>query len=292
MSVMSLDLVFNVALLIFWLRVWSGNSREFYFNPYLARLSNLTDKVFKFIEPVFFQAPVRLVALISLIFLLVFRCLLVKGESWTLGMGVFWITLDDPGWGGLLAFSFLSFAMFVLNVWTFAVVYLPSRTSSAAHTRVAIRAITYPFSAIKVERRPVVLVIAGMAIVFMLSFLTDHFRVAGPGGLEYVGDISEGGVIPHVMRVAVISVSGLLEIIAAIRTLMLVLVIGSIVSMVAGSPNIAYVCNDWIELLLGFFRRYPLRMGMIDLTPLIFFLVLDIVDGVANRIVYQIFVAI
>ncbi len=292
MSVTTWDMLFNVVLLLFWIRLWSFNRREFYFNPYLARLSNLTDKVFKFIEPVFFQASVRVVALVSLVFLLIFRCFLVKSGGWTLGMGGFWMTLHDPGFPGLLAFSFLSFAMFILNLWTFAVVYLTFNSNPAAHTRVAIRVITYPFSAIKAKHRPVVLLVAGMAIVFALDMLTNDFRGIAGGEQVIIGDLSTGGVVPYVLRLALISISGILEIILIIRTLMFVLVIGSIISMVAGSPNVAYVCNDWIELLLGFFRRYPLRLGMMDLTPLIFFFVLDITGGIVNEIVLRLFMAI
>ncbi len=291
MSVTTWDMLFNVLLLIFWVRLWPIRSREFYFNPYLSRLSSLTDKVFRFIEPVFFQAPARIVALGSLAFLIAFRCFLVKGGGWTLGMGVFWITLRDPGFFGLVAFSFLSFAMFMLNLWTFAVVYLTFNNNSAPHARGAIRVITYPFSAIKAERRPVVLLVAGMAIVFALDMLTNDFRGIAGGERVIIGDLSTGGPVQYALRLALISVSGILEIIVIVRTLMFVLIIGSIMSVVAGSPNVAYVCNDWVELFLGVFRNYPLRLGMMDLTPIIFFIALDIAGGILNGIVLRLFMA-
>jgi uncharacterized protein YggT (Ycf19 family) len=288
----ALDTLFNIFLLIFWIRIWGTEDRSYYFNPYLARLRQGTNQVFRFLEPVFFQASTKVVASVSLVLLLVFRAFLLTGDRWSLGMGRFYASVQDPGMPALLAFSFLSFAVFIVKLWAIAVIYL-SFSSDNGQARTAIRVLTHPFSALKVEHRPVVLVLAASAVVFLLNIVADNFTAAfiGGGGMR-IADLCTGQPIGCLLRLILVGISGILEIIGIIRTVVLVLIIGSLVSTFAGSAHIAYVSREWIDLFLGIFRRYPLRIGMFDLTPIVFFFVLGIAEGLLNSVIIRTFIAI
>jgi uncharacterized protein YggT (Ycf19 family) len=51
-------------------------------------------------------------------------------------------------------------------------------------------------------------------------------------------------------------------------------------------------CREWTDTLLGPLRRYPLRIGMIDLSPLIYIVVLGLVQGFLHAILLSSYVRI
>jgi uncharacterized protein YggT (Ycf19 family) len=57
--------------------------------------------------------------------------------------------------------------------------------------------------------------------------------------------------------------------------MMILLVIGSLVSLFTGSTDMAFVCKEWIDLLLGPLRRYRLQIGPLDLSPVVYIIALS-----------------
>ena len=65
--------VFNLLLLLFWIRLWSAPAKEFYFNPFLSGTVKFTDSVLAFLRPVL-NMPEQAAALVVMLFVILFRC--------------------------------------------------------------------------------------------------------------------------------------------------------------------------------------------------------------------------
>jgi len=46
------------------------------------------------------------------------------------------------------------------------------------------------------------------------------------------------------------------------------------------------LCRDWINLLLGPLRRYPVKIGMFDLSPIIFFFAIGIAHTLLMSVIF------
>ena len=46
-------------------------------------------------------------------------------------------------------------------------------------------------------------------------------------------------------------------------------------------------CREWLNMLMGPLRRYPLRIGMIDLTPIVMIIAIQIVHQVCSYILLK-----
>ena len=56
--------------------------------------------------------------------------------------------------------------------------------------------------------------------------------------------------------------------------------------MFGHSHAIMVFCREWMDLLLGPLRRYPMRLGMLDLTPLIFIILLRLVHSLLMALLW------
>jgi uncharacterized protein YggT (Ycf19 family) len=74
------------------------------------------------------------------------------------------------------------------------------------------------------------------------------------------------------------------DVLHIIRSLMIVLIIGSWVSMFTQSHALMMFCRDWIDFIIGPLRRYPLRLGPIDLTPIVMIFALELLHKVLMSI--------
>lgn len=77
------------------------------------------------------------------------------------------------------------------------------------------------------------------------------------------------------------------RILSLIQMLMIVLIIGSWASLFSTSSALMLFCKDWIDLLLGPFRRLPLRLGPVDLTPIVFYFAVGYVEQILTAILSQ-----
>jgi len=263
------DTLFNILLFIFWFRIWNEEERDVTFNPYLAPMGRASDTAVNFLRPVFFTIPPRLIAAIVLVFLIVFRSLGFRamaesrGLSWVLRLG-FDKSVVTPGILSWLVFSFESFAVFLFKIWGFSLLYLHSRRDSfVSHTTGAIHYAARPFTDFKVELRPLILLAYGIVLIFLLNMTGQKTFGLAPW------DLATPPVL--LIRFAISALAGWVSILSIVLSVMVILIIGSWVSMFTGSHSVMFFCKDWMDLILGPLRRYPLRIGMIDLSPLIFF---------------------
>lgn len=270
------DLLINVAAFLFWFRFWMPEERDIYFNPHLSSLWRFCDGTTESLRAIFFRTPARLIALSAFLFLLLFRsitffALAARNQEavWTLRLGFnqSYIPRGSPLFP-YFVFTVLSFAIFLFVFWGVALLYAGRRHSSFNHAAETLFHVSRPFSLVRVEFRPVVLLLFGFLMVF---FLTIEFM---PGGILISSDaLSPAGLAKDALS----ALRGWVEVLTVIQTFMLVLIIGSWAAMFATSPALMFFCKDWIDLLLGPLRRFPLRLGMLDLTPLLFFFALKYV---------------
>ena len=275
----SWDTLFNILLLIFWFRIWAREDRNSTFNPYIASLQRLSDAVVNFLRPVFFVLSPRMIAIVSLIFLVALRAFAAPREDmgWRLVVGFqneFRQPLGDSV-NAFLLFSILSFGMFLFKLWGLSLIFVRSGSGMRSdNTTAAFYQLARPFSNLRYEWRPGVLFIFGCLLV---------------AALDLVAGVEGGSVSFHALRCAILAMASWVSILSVVVQIVILLIIGSWVSMFTSAQNIMTFCREWMDFFLGPMRKFPLRIGMLDLTPIAFIFLLFVVEGLLMGILYNSF---
>jgi uncharacterized protein YggT (Ycf19 family) len=281
------DTLFNLLLVTFWFRVWTDESdRNVHFNPYLAPVARLSRTVLHFLEPVFLGLRPRAVALIAMLVVITFRALVAPRQAeWILTLG-----LDrQPVVGSLphiLAFSAISFGCFLFRLWGISLLFTwVGAHRSQEHPVSMLHYLSRPFSDVRIGMRPLVLLVYGAVLILLLDQFGQPARTAFglPGALSWSGDAA----VSSFFKLLILAIAAWVQLLPVLQSLMLMLIIGSWISMFTHSHGLAMLCRDWINVLLGPLRRYPIRIGMIDLSPIVFFFVI----GLAHALLMSIIVA-
>lgn len=287
MSFSTWDTLFNLLLLSFWFRFWTDdNDRNVHFNPYLAPIARLSRAVVHFIEPVFLGLKPRSVAGVAFVLILVFRALVVPRQVlWMLSIGLDRQPLN-ASLPHLLLFSVVSFACFLFRVWGVSLLFTwAGANRSHEHPAAMLHYIARPFADIRIEWRPLFLLVYAALTILVL----DRFGRPAPTGVGLPGYLTWSGpdALTSFFKLLMLALAAWVQLLPLLQSLMLLLIIGSWISMFAQSQSLAMLCRDWINLLLGPLRRYPLRIGMFDLSPIVFFFAI----GLAHAILMFILVA-
>ena len=256
------DTLFNLVALLFWFRLWVGHDRNILFNVYLAPVCWMSERVIRVLRPAFGRLPAWVIGALLTVFLLVIKALVVPQHAdWVVRFGFETRTVDTTRLITCLAFSALSFAIFLFKLWGLSMIYaggFQARTFAQASSGLYHAA--RPFSLLRPAIKPVVLLGFGLVIAILINRI---------GGWQNPPTPMMAG------RVVISSLAGFVDILAVVLSLLMLLIIGSWVALFSGSPGMMAICNDWISLILGPIRRYPMHMGSIDLSPLIFFFVVQ-----------------
>ncbi|MBN1557796.1 MAG: YggT family protein [Lentisphaerae bacterium] len=268
------DTLFNVLVLIFWFRLWQRGGRAVVFNPYLAPLGRAADAAVRFLQPVFVMLRPRAIAALAVVFLLVLRGLAApaSGNAWILRFGFSFTRPGSPAWSSAVVFSFLSFGIFLYKLWGLSLLYAARGSRDAVgYPRETLHELARPFSAQRPEWRPFCFLASGLLLAGLL-------HAAGrPVSTPFLAAGAAAPAAPLlVIRWIISALAAWVDLLLLIRTFLIVLIIGSWIAMFATSPGIAGFCRDWTELILGPFRRFPVRIGMLDLTPLVFLLAIQL----------------
>jgi uncharacterized protein YggT (Ycf19 family) len=273
----SWDTLFNILLLIFWFRIWERDDRSTTINPYIASLHRLSDAVVNFLRPVFFVLSPRMIAAVSLVFLIALRAFAAPREegAWELILGFSNVVRQPTGdsVNSFLLFSLLSFALFLFKLWGLSLIFVRADSGAQSeNTTAALFQLARPFSDLRYEWRPGVLFVFGCLLV---------------AAMDLVGGI-EGGSAPYQpLRCAVLALACWVSILSVVIQIIFLLIIGSWVSLFTSAQNIMFFCKDWMDFFLGPMKNYPLRIGMLDLTPLAFMFLLFIVEGLLMGILFN-----
>jgi uncharacterized protein YggT (Ycf19 family) len=270
---MNLDTAFNLLLFLFWFRAWTERRAHTLYNPYLVRMDRLSTKLVNFVRPVFGQVPPWAVAALALLALILLRgvvCLRTPGAL-TLQLG---FTIGAPNTSNILSctvFSLLSFAIFLFQCWGLTLIFLMLNPSVRGESPTGFLAdISRPFSSLPPAVLPPALLALGTLLAWVLTLANAVPAHALP--LDHAASASELAPTFFALRLGVCALAGWVQLLNVLQTAMLWSIIGSLIGAFSGNVQFAWFCQDWINSMLGPLRRYPIRLGMFDLTPLIFFL--------------------
>ncbi len=272
MSFSTWDTLFNLLIVTFWFRIWTDDEdRHVLFNPYLAPIVRLSQTVLRFVEPVFLGLKPRIVAIVAMAIIMAFRAVVAPQRAdWVLSLGLDRQPLDGA-LPHVLTFSVLSFGCFLFRLWGLSLLFTwVGAQRSQEHPISMLHYLSRPFSDIRITLRPLALLVYGAVLILLLDRFGRPARtVMGlPGTLSW----SDPEAMNSFFKLLVLSVAAWVQLLPVLSSLMFMLIIGSWISMFAHSQGLAMLCRDWINVLLGPLRRYPIRLGMIDLSPIVFFI--------------------
>lgn len=270
------DTLLHILVFFFWFRIWTGDDRNLFFNPYLAPLDRLSRSIITFLRPAAFGLPARFIPVIGLIALLILRGAAVpQSAPGMLRFGFAFFTPDADRFISCLALGILSFCVFLFKIWSFCLIYVRTKTSSSDHAADALYYLSRPFSDLDIRLRPLILIVCGTALAYLLN-------LAGVSTNERA--LANTTILVLLLKHGILALAAFADVLRLIQSFIMLLIIGSWVSMFSAAHGLMAFCAEWMDMLLGPVRRFPLRIGMFDLTPLIFWFVL----GYAWRILLRI----
>ncbi len=270
------DSLYNIILLLFWNIIWSNGNFDMVRNPMLAPIVRIQNKATEFLKPVLPFLPDRIIATTAFLFLLVFRgAILPPTASWALIFGLKKIYSQGSGIATHILLSFLSYAIFTFKIWAISLIYIKTKQqASCSNNTDALFHLSKPFSVLEISIRPIVILLFGMVISYGLISLGNNHLNTSP-------------LLITITKLAVLSLSGLVSILPIIRSLIFMMIIGSLLSSLMSSHHIHAFCREGIDTLIGSMRCYPIRIGMFDLTPIVFIFLLDIIYRFLTGILFN-----
>lgn len=271
----------NLFFLLLWIRLWRLSEHEFYFNPLLSAPTRLTDRLVEFLRPVLAGFPPRAIVAVTLLFLLAFRGILLGslGRDWVIAVGSAYARAFPTGSHiGCILFSITEFIVFLIRLWGLAFL-VALMTPVTRHDRVteAFRCFTLPFSLLpRLSMAP--------AILLLNALLVLHLQHTGR---PFAGQISSGlpalavtldwqAPLRTLLGLSWLTGLAVADIFLAAYGAMMAVVVASLLALVTQNRGLQMLANEVVRFLLGGFSRRPLMIGMIDLTPLAYFFVMNI----------------
>jgi uncharacterized protein YggT (Ycf19 family) len=274
-------------LYIFWFRIWVADNRDTFFNRYLAPIAQISDKITGFLRPVFMGATQQHIAIISFAFLVVLRGMATSANSeWSILIG-YERGVDGNSLLNCIMFSLLSFLTFVFKIYCITVLYTRSLERHGNHATGALLNISQPFTLIKADLRPLVLLITGMVLVTLVDiFGKTDFTYQYPGYTTDCNiDWNNSPVMLNIVKVTLVTLAAWVQVLGVLARAVFFLVILSWIASFSNSRPISNFSRDWISFLLGPLSKRPLMIGTIDLTPIVFSFVVMFAHSILLEII-------
>ncbi len=273
MTMDTVDLLFNLLVLLCWMRIWQIDPAADRSNPYLAGLAGLTQPVVDLGRRRGRSAPAW-VALVPWLLLILFRGAALSWmsadnmrQAWVLGLGFNSLCPAQVPFNGVwpwFLFSLLSFAVFLFKAWGISLLLLRSARGASSSDPVAMMLyrISQPFSDLQPAWRiGALLAYGGLLTVVMRGVQAGY---VAPALLSFPP------IIPGMAQAVVSAAAGIADLLLPLQSLLIILIIGSWAAMFGGGA-LGLRCREWLDFILAPFRRFPLRLGALDLTPLLAF---------------------
>ena len=280
-------LVTNFFFLLLFARILAReNDREWIFNPYLLWAGRVTNGAIRVSTDILLGLPERGGAVFALLFLLAFRGALIAAApngDWSLSLGYVFIFDSRAGWVGAIAFSALHFAAFLAHIWGLALLVHLLSEPSATRTRIrqALDAVAAPFSRGPVWARISALVAANVLLVIALR----HFANPGVGPVrrDFASIFDVGTPARLAAAYGGLALMSLADAMDFARMALIFAIFATLFAVIVQSGAIAAFFMELQNMLLGRFLRRPLRIGMFDFTPILFFLAINVIYRVSVR---------
>jgi len=286
----------NVLLLVLWIRCQPKGAEDFHFNPCISGPTRWVDGLLDFLRPVF-PVPLGGIAAILFVVTVVLRAALCRYFSWNpaIAVGTFF-TFEPPSWSieNLVAYSLLDAGFFLARFWAMMLVVRMLVAAGASRGRVldALCFAARPFARVSLPVHAFSVMLAHLALVGCLYTSTASVppEVIGRDGAPFVVVLQTGELPVKVLRMAWLAAVSVSDGVGFLRGALMFALFGSLVGMILRRAALAVICSEMVQTLMGRFARgtnsMPGGMG-IDLTPLIFFFVLNLVYGAIAGVMVQ-----
>lgn len=253
-----LNEILNGLAFLLWFYAWMPDVRDIYFNPYVGYVRRAGDFIIRAVRPLFFGAPDRVVAGVTAAAIVILRGVLCSGHVALRVVFGFHQFICVPGDGvpHYVAASVVSFALFLFKVWGLSLL-LVRRDQAMAFDRAEATAahLCQPFIRLRYAARIPALAGMGFACIAAMMVLQAPSVFQAP---LFFGVQALISVVKEWVMVLPLAAS-----------LMIVTIIGSWVAMLSASHGLMHFCNEWLSFLMGPLRNRQIRIGMLDLMPLV-----------------------
>lgn len=277
MNITSIDFILNLLLLTFWARIWIGRSSDSFFNPFISMLLTPSDKAISFLDRTLGKIPDLLETIAVTVFIFVSKCLIIKGLAAGISDSPIILSIGIARYADIsdlrscLITGALTFGIMLFNIWALAMIYANGRFHQTRSSG-ALKAVAAPFSYIPVQLQPVILVIFS-CLLAIAADATGTYCPSGPLTVE-LGWGSDP-VAAIAVKLTAISLTALVNVISVICTALIAFIVISWIGLMSGKPDLTMMAKEFTDLILGPFRRYPIMIGMLDISPIIFLIVLQ-----------------
>ena len=247
------ELLLNLALLLLWCRVWTttNDDRAFYFNPLASSMMRATDRVLGWLRAPLPFLPNRALAGLALLLALALKALVMYSRGGTL------FPVDYSNCLINEATLFLIFALQIAGLNALIRLISPGRAGRAGQVA---ELATRPVSWIPQTAHQMLAALAGIAIIMRLA---HH---------------------PHIHAVLRTCV----DILQIWSQCTLLAILASLVGLFAPHSPVAAHGREYAAFLLGRFSGL-LVVGMLDVTPILFFYGLNFTHGVLYGLIPKFF---
>lgn len=257
-----IEIVFQFYFILFLVRFSVSDTGQMAFNRMYRFVVRLTEPVLKFLRKGLpdrggFLAPLLALILIVLIQGVLYGNSSTAARSLSPGVGQWWFNSQKPFWG--VAKSLAFYLIFLYRFYAFFLLialFSPLMTSPDQLSRL-VRKVVFPR-----EMGKSGLLVLAACFALAIALLRILYQA--------------GGLVSPVIPVAVIPAaavfSSVICLLPLIRIFITLIIIRAVFSWFASAPGVG-LTSDWLEFLtepfVRPFRRMGLRVGMLDLSPLV-----------------------
>ena len=281
-------LLSDLFLLLLFARVFTRtDDRASFFNPYLLWARRVTDPVGAFVADLFPGLPVRAACAIAFLFILAFRGALfvsASGANWTVVIGSTLAFHPRAGWFGAIGFSLLDFAVFLVRFWGLALLadLLAAPKTAMPRMGQALDTLASPCGHGPLWARIIGVLLANALLAPLLHHLAT-VSLAAPGSAHVAFGSLFHVETPARLAAAYLGVAlfSLADFLAFLRGALIIAIFASLAAAIFRNRTLATFFLELQNLLLGRFSRRQIGVGMFDFTPILFFVALNFLYGLA-----------
>ncbi|MGI6100764.1 MAG: hypothetical protein ACOYD3_13575 [Kiritimatiellia bacterium] len=287
----------NLFFLMLWMRLWKLEDHEFYFNPLLSAPARMTDKMAEFLRPVLPGLPPRAIMAVTLLFLIIFRGVMLcsAGSNWLIVIGSNYAREFPVGdWIGCILFSLTDFMVFLLRLWGLALlVALMTPVPRRDRVTEAFRCFALPFSLLRRFTMIPVFLLLNVLLALHLQQTGRPFTGVLPNGVTALS-ITLNWQEPIRAAIGLSWLTGLAaaDIFLTAYGAVMAVVFTSLLALLTQNRALHVLSAEALHLLLGGFSRRPLMVWVIDLTPLAYFFMMNMIYLVTTNLLRELILRI
>ncbi len=281
----------NALIVILLLRLFAKTDRESFFNPYVAFVGSRLNRLGDLLRPFLALPESAVFALLTLLVFLFKSAVTVRlslqpavafGET-------FRCVPSTPTQLNLLIFNLLETLSFILKFWGFHfLVSLIARPGGTTRMEQALEHFARPFSKVPYVFRPILL--TGLHVILAFTALNLGSLTSNslqPGSSFTATDVISSAALPVAMiKTAALGVLAFCESLSVMISALFAFIIGSLIATFMRKPEVMMFCREGSDLILGRFSRGGTMQAGLDFTPLIFFIVANLMYNTANVVIF------